>query len=149
MDGTYHYMLMSNHMLLQKKLLAGLKDTGLTIGQPKVLDYLGEHNGASQKDIAAGCHIEAGSLTSVLNRMEESGLVQRRTLNGNRRSYFVFLTEEGERLYKVVQEAFKDLEEEVFCGISEKEKNQFMETFLKIYKNMGEQSPDSMKGADK
>ena len=57
MDGTYHYMLMSNHLLLQKKLLAALKDTGLTMGQPKVLDYLGEHNGASQKEIAAGCHI--------------------------------------------------------------------------------------------
>lgn len=149
MDGTYHYMLMSNHLLLQKKLLAALKDTGLTMGQPKVLDYLGEHNGASQKEIAAGCHIEAGSLTSVLNRMEENGLVQRRTLNGNRRSYFVFLTEEGERLYKAVQEAFADLEKEAFCGISEEERKQFMKTFLQIYKNMEEKSSDLTKGADK
>lgn len=149
MDGTYHYMLMSNHLLLKKKLLAALKDTGLTMGQPKVLDYLGEHNGASQKEIAAGCHIEAGSLTSVLNRMEENGLVQRRTLNGNRRSYFVFLTEEGEKLYKVVQEAFTDLEKEAFCGISEEERKQFMKTFLQIYKNVEEKSSDLMKGADK
>ena len=35
-----------------------LKDTGLTLGQPKVLDYLKDHDGVSQKEIAAGCLIE-------------------------------------------------------------------------------------------
>ena len=43
MKLSYHYMLMTNHMLLQKRLLSGLKDTGLTAGQPKVLDYLQDH----------------------------------------------------------------------------------------------------------
>lgn len=54
-----------------KKLMENVKSTGLTLGQPKVLDYLKHHDGANQKEIAAGCHIEAGSLTSILNRMEE------------------------------------------------------------------------------
>ncbi|MFR7668000.1 MAG: MarR family transcriptional regulator [Mediterraneibacter faecis] len=35
------------------------------------MDYLKDHDGANQKEIAAACHIEAGSLTSVLNRMED------------------------------------------------------------------------------
>ena len=38
--------------MFQKELLARLKDTGLTIGQPKILDYLKDHDGAGQKDIA-------------------------------------------------------------------------------------------------
>ena len=50
---SYHYMLMANHVILQKKLFLSLKDTGLTLGQPKVLDFLQEKDGAAQKEIAA------------------------------------------------------------------------------------------------
>lgn len=78
MDLSFHYLVMAEHSILQKKLLSCLKNTGLTIGQPKILDYLKDHNGASQKEIARGCHIEPGTLTSLLNRMEETELVERR-----------------------------------------------------------------------
>ena len=81
MNDSFHYLSMANHMMVQKKLMEQLKDTGLTLGQPKVLDYLKDHDGASQKEIAAGCLIEAGSLTSILNRMEEKGLIERKMLN--------------------------------------------------------------------
>lgn len=37
MDDTLHYLIMANQMLVQKSLLEQLKDTGLTIGQPKYL----------------------------------------------------------------------------------------------------------------
>ena len=58
MKESLHYLLMANHFMIQKALVTSVKDTGLTSGQPKVLDYLKNHNGAVQKDIAAGCHIE-------------------------------------------------------------------------------------------
>lgn len=93
MDESFHYLTMANQMLIQKKLLEKIKNTHLTLGQPKVLDYLKEHDGASQKEIAAGCVIEAGSLTSILNRMEEKGLIERRMLNGNRRTFHIFMTD--------------------------------------------------------
>ena len=57
MNDSFHYLSMANHMMVQKKLMEQLKDTGLTLGQPKVLDYLKDHDGASQKEIAAGCLI--------------------------------------------------------------------------------------------
>lgn len=70
MDETVHYLLMASHLRLQKQLLGRLKGTGLTLGQPKVLDYLRDHNGASQKAIAQACHMEPGSLSVILTRME-------------------------------------------------------------------------------
>ena len=97
MDTSLHYLTMANQMLIQKRLLERVKASGLTLGQPKVLDYLKDHDGASQKEIAAGCFIEAGSLTSILNRMEEKGLIERRMLNGNRRTFHIFMTESGNR----------------------------------------------------
>ena len=110
MDDSLHYLIMANQMLVQKALLYKLKDTGLTIGQPKILDYLSRHNGSNQKEIARACFLEAGSLTTILNKMEEKGLIRRQILNGNRRSFNIFMTEEGKKKQQLVSEAFSEIE---------------------------------------
>lgn len=136
MSHSFHYLIMAEHSIFQKELLNRLKDTGLTIGQPKVLDYLKDHDGAGQKDIARGCHIEPGTLTTILNRMEDAGLVERRMLNGNRRSLYVFLTGKGKEQLKLVTEAFSWMEKEAFRGISETERKTFMDLMLRVYENI-------------
>lgn len=138
MDDSFHYMSMINHMTIQKKLMEQLKDTGLTLGQPKVLDYLKDHDGVSQKEIAAGCLIEAGSLTSILNRMEEKNLIERKMLNGNRRTFHIFMTESGKKNQKLVEKAFKKIEKTALNGISEEEQKLFMEIFCRIYRNLAD-----------
>ena len=138
MDASFHYLSMINHMTVQKKLMEQLKDTGLTLGQPKVLDYLKDHDGVSQKEIAAGCLIEAGSLTSILNRMEEKDLIERKILNGNRRTFHIFMTESGKKNQKRVEEAIKKIEKTALNGISEEEQKQFMDIFCRIYRNLAD-----------
>ena len=138
MNDSFHYLSMANHMMVQKKLMEQLKDTGLTLGQPKVLDYLKDHDGASQKEIAAGCLIEAGSLTSILNRMEEKDLIERKMLNGNRRTFHIFMTESGKKNQKLVEETFEKIEETALNNISEEEQKVFMEIFHRIYRNLAE-----------
>lgn len=138
MNDSFHYLSMANHMMVQKKLMEQLKDTGLTLGQPKVLDYLKDHDGASQKEIAAGCLIEAGSLTSILNRMEEKGLIEGKMLNGNRRTFHIFMTESGKKNQKLVEETFEKIEETALNNVSEEEQKVFMEIFLRIYRNLAE-----------
>lgn len=125
---------MASQSLVQKKLLMMIKDTGLTAGQPKVLDYLYYHNGSNQKEIASGCLIEAASLTSLLNRMEDDKIIQRRILNGNRRTYHIFLTEKGKVLADQVHEAFKTIENDIFKDFQKSEQENFMKTFFHIYK---------------
>ena len=110
MDESLHYLIMANQMLVQKALMERIKDTGLTIGQPKILDYLKTHDGSSQKEIAQACFLEAGSLTTILNKMEEKGLIERRILNGNRRTFHIFMTEEGEEKQKLIDKNFQQIE---------------------------------------
>lgn len=74
MQETLHYLLMSDHLMIQKALVSSVKDTGLTPGQPKILDYLLHHDGAIQKEIAMFCHIEPASLTTILNGMEKKAI---------------------------------------------------------------------------
>ena len=136
MDDTLHYLIMANQMLVQKALLEQLKNTGLNIGQPKILDYLKEHDGSNQKEIARACFLEAGSLTIILNKMEEKGLIERRILNGNRRSFHIFLTEEGKKKQQLVADAFLEIEKKALSNISEKEYEQFISVYQKIYSNL-------------
>lgn len=136
MSNSLHYLMMANQMLVQKALMERVKESGLTIGQPKVLDYLKDHDGSSQKDIARACFIEAGSLTTILNGMEEKGLIERRTLNGNRRSYHIFMTDEGKKKQQMIYEAFAAIEEKAVSDISDEEYSQFMSVYQKLYNNL-------------
>lgn len=136
MDESLHYLIMANQMLVQKSLMDQIKDTGLTIGQPKILDYLKEHDGSNQKEIARACFLEAGSLTTILNKMEEKGLIERRILNGNRRSFHIFMTEEGKRKQQIVDKVFKEIEQKALSGIAEEEYEHFLTVYKKLYSNL-------------
>ena len=121
MDRSLHHLLMSGHLMMRKLLTASIRDTELTPGQPKVLDYLRAHDGAIQKDIARNCLIEQATLTSLLAGMESKGLIERRMLNGNRRNLYVFLTDRGRELANRVGEEFSTFEKAAFAGLGREE----------------------------
>lgn len=68
--------------------------------------------------------------------MEENGLIERRMLDGNRRTFYIFMTEKGTQLKNIVEKNFVSIEEKAFRNISSKEQAAFMETFSKIYENL-------------
>ena len=138
MQDNFHYYLLANQAMVQKELLDDLKSTELTLGQPKILDYLLDHNGSNQTQIAEACHIKGASLTVVLNRMEEHHMVERRMKNGNRRTQYVYLTPYGTELAVKIQESFVKIEEKAFQGIAQDEQEQFMRVLRKVYKNLKE-----------
>ncbi|MFA9465266.1 MAG: MarR family winged helix-turn-helix transcriptional regulator [Velocimicrobium sp.] len=136
MNKSFHYLIMVNAALFNKQVLTRLYALGLTPGQPKVLDFLCLHDGSMQKDIAFGCQIESATLTGILKSMEKKGMVERRIKNDNYRSSYVYLTEIGREKGEKVTEIFLEIEEKVFKGIEEDEKEQFMDVFYKICSNM-------------
>ena len=133
MKESLHYLLMANHFMIQKALVTSVKDTCLTSGQPKVLDYLKDHNGAVQKDIAAGCHIEPASLTAILNGMETKGLIERRLCPDNHRFYNVYLTETGRLYVGRLENEFDTIESYALQNFSEADKEQLIEYLSRIY----------------
>ena len=132
MKESLHYLLMANHFMIQKALVTSVKDTGLTSGQPKVLDYLKNHNGAVQKDIAAGCHIEPASLTAILNGMETKGLIERRLCPDNHRFYNVYLTETGRLYVGRLENEFDTIESYALQNFSKADKEQLIEYLSQI-----------------
>lgn len=80
----------SNRAMLSRSRAAGLKP-----GQPKVLEYVVFHEECSQRDIARACVMDKSTVTSVVTRMEEEGLLERRARPGDRREVEIRLTRPG------------------------------------------------------
>ena len=136
MDRSFHYLLMATQSLFQRSVMAELNGSGLAAGQPKVLDYLGRHDGSVQKDIAAGCQIDPATLTGLLNRMEEKGLIRRCNEDGNRRSLHVYLTEQGWDKQREVRQTMERQSEAVQAGLSEEQRAQLLDCLYKVCANM-------------
>ena len=133
---SIHYLLMADHFMVQKALLSQIKDTELTMGQPKVLDYLKDHDGACQKDIAAGCHIEPASITAVLSGMENKGYIQRSTKSGDRRSLYVYLTDKGREYVEMLNKKFDLVESVALRGFTTEETEELQSLLVRVYDNM-------------
>lgn len=136
MDRSFHYLLMATQSLFQRSVMAELNGSGLTAGQPKVLDYLGRHDGSVQKAIAAGCQIDPATLTGLLNRMEEKGLIRRCNEDGNRRSLHVYLTEQGWAKQREVRQTMERQSEVVQAELSEEQRAQLLDCLYKVCANM-------------
>jgi DNA-binding MarR family transcriptional regulator len=79
-----------------------VRQMGLTPPQFDVVATLGNTRGMSCKELSEKTLITKGTLTGVVDRLCDKGLVQRTTLEHDRRSIFVALTERGETLFAQV-----------------------------------------------
>lgn len=74
--------------------------SGLTPSQARVIFTIGGTDGMTCKDIGDITLITKGTLTGVIDRLEEKGLVERWSVEGDGRKTIVALTRRGERIYE-------------------------------------------------
>lgn len=134
--GLFHQQLMKAYAMMNKRVMNEAQKLGLTAGQPKILEYLLAQEGAEQYRIAKHCEIEPATVGSILNRMEASGLVERRRLGTNRRSLYVYLTEKGRRAALEVEDIFANAEKTALEGIGAEEREKMTGMLTEVYKNL-------------
>ena len=132
----FSFQLMRMQALFHKRLLKDLEETGLSTGQPKVLAFLKSHEGRSQKEIARACQLEPGSVTVLLKRMEQQGIIERRLREGDQKTRCIFLTERGRELAVCAVESFFRTEERALSGFREEEKAQLKDYCRRIVDNL-------------
>ena len=133
---SYHKLMMENHTLFSKMVFERLSGQELSAGQPKVLEYLIEHDGVAQKDIAEACIIEPATATSLLARMEKTGLIDRRSREDDKRYILVYLTEKGRARAEASVNVLSDVEEHVFEGFSDAEREAFFSYLEQVNRNL-------------
>lgn len=135
MDTRYHYLLLANYSLLSQILHEQIRNSDLSPGQPKVLIYLLKHNGVTQKELAKGCFLTPGALTTILNGMMKRGMVERRHEGRNQKEYHIYMTDYGRKLADESEAIFAELDRKAMAGLSEDEQYEFIRMFYKIYNN--------------
>jgi len=75
-----------------------LKKHGLTIALWPTLMCLWEEEGVTQRDIAKKSKVENSTTTRTLDKLEKLGLVERQADPTSRRSFRIYLTDEGRAL---------------------------------------------------
>ena len=75
---------------------------GLTHAQFDIVATLGNTPGMSYKELGERTLITKGTLTGVIERLEQKGLVIRERNNDDKRSFFVRLTAAGEAVFREV-----------------------------------------------
>ena len=75
---------------------------GLTHAQFDIIATLGNTAGMTYKELGDKTLITKGTLTGVIERLETKGLVMRTRSDGDKRSFSVCLTPEGEQVFRDV-----------------------------------------------
>nr|WP_082767492.1 MarR family transcriptional regulator [Bosea sp. PAMC 26642] len=86
------------HQRLLGQMTGRIRALGLSIPQFDLLSTLTEREGISQSELAERLYVTKGNVSGLVDRMVQSGLVERRAIAGDRRSYAMHLTPEGRRL---------------------------------------------------
>ena len=81
-----------------KKYKPYLDELGLTYTQYIAMMVLWEQKSASVKELGQQLHLDSGTLTPLLKRMETNGLLVRRRDQNDERIVMVTITEKGEQL---------------------------------------------------
>lgn len=75
-----------------------LDKLGLTYTQYIVMMVFWEHGGMTEKELEAIVHLDSGTLTPLLKRLEKQGLVTRTRPPDSENRLYISLTEQGKQL---------------------------------------------------
>ncbi|GAA0371826.1 hypothetical protein GCM10009530_22490 [Microbispora corallina] len=99
-----------------------IRSRGLSVQQAFVLDYLADHPGAIQRDIAEATRTTPANVSGVLRGLEARGLVERRFEDGDVRSKRVFATDAGIDLISGHEEAMRAVDESILAPLTVQER---------------------------
>lgn len=110
-----------------------MADIGLTYTQATVIGYLKQNvdKEICQKDIEYSLGLTHPTVSSILSRMEEGGMIVTETLSSDRRYKKIVPTEEAISLSECIHDKIEKIKEQLFDGISS-EQEDFLDGMIKV-----------------
>jgi len=109
---------------------------GMHRAQATLLCRLYVNNGMTQSELGDQLGVQGATVTNILQRVEEAGLVARRRDPDDNRLVRVYLTETGRERERAITHKFAELEAAVFSGISEAERVRLRSLLRQMLANM-------------
>ena len=93
-----------------------------------------------QRDIEKEFNLRGSTVTNMLNLMEKNGLIERKSVDGDRRLKRIVLTQKAVEIHQLVISDIERLEETISKGIDKKDIEVFFSVLDKINSNIKEES---------
>jgi DNA-binding MarR family transcriptional regulator len=107
---------------------------GLTMAQFDVLAHVGVAQGLTQQELADSLLVTKGNVCQLLDRMEKSDLIERRSEG---RANRLFLTDAGQQLFDRIVPEHEDVIASKFEGLTPDEQTQLLSLLRKLDQSLG------------
>jgi DNA-binding MarR family transcriptional regulator len=120
--------------LAQRAIFADFADTvgeiGISPGLFGILVVIGENPGLTQQALANAAHLDRSTVVTVIDKLEDRGLVERRA--ADRRSNGLFLADKGAALLRGLKRKVVQHERRVVQNLSARERAQLVALLQRI-----------------
>ena len=134
-SGFYISRIKQVNTRLLNKFLSKKNITAFNGEQGRILHVLWENDGISNRELSKKSGLAMSSLTTMLERMEEKKLLERRVDENDKRKILIFLTDYAKSLKSEYDEISDKMTEISFEGISDEERLAFEATLEKVLYN--------------
>jgi MarR family transcriptional regulator for hemolysin len=122
--------------LMRKRFEQNARDLGLTRSQCQVLAHLSRHEGIQQGSLAEILEVEPITLTRILDRLEEAGLVERGAHPTDRRVRLLRLTKRAHPMLNEIFAIGAITRSEALDGVAEAERDRLFGILASMKANL-------------
>ena len=108
----------------------------LVKGQAHLLLLIRDNDGCTQKELANLVGVKYSSMSERLNKLEKSGYITRSTDEDNMKYKRIFITSPGKTAVIQCRKIIKELNEQMYKGMTKKDKVQFEGYLQKMIRNL-------------
>lgn len=131
----FDILFFKRRMLLQKSA----SEAGLYLGQLPIMEYVIEHNGCSQVEIADTLHLSPASVAISTKRMQKAGMLDKEVDESNLRSKKLTVTDKGREMSGNCRKLFNSLDKRLFASFNEKELVQMKDYLDRLIANISDE----------
>ncbi len=121
LEQCLNFVLTKAQRNIHQLFKAELAPFGVTPGQYGVLRCLWDENAQTAKKLADRLALDGSTITGILDRMEQKGLIEKQTDPKDRRAMQVMLTAKGKKLQKPVSEAIETANRRALVKLDQQE----------------------------
>ncbi len=130
------------HNLFEERRNRQLNKYNLTSSQMDVIIYLGlrdiEGKDIHQREIEKAFRLKNPTVTGILNRLEEKGLIVRKTNVADRRYRIIELTEKSNCLMTEICDQMWEMDSRIYSCMTEEERQKLTELLDRILHSLSE-----------
>jgi DNA-binding MarR family transcriptional regulator len=148
MDENVAFLLSDVTRQMRRRFDERARTSGATGAQWRTLKILERSEGINQGQLAEMLEVEPITACRMIDRLEESGLVERRRDPGDRRAWRIFLTEKSRPVLAELHVTAAGMIEDLLQGLSAKQREALTTTLtlMRHNLNIGNESNEAANG---